>query len=123
MVRPTDFWPVVTYAGNEETRRRLLIGVGSGCKENLPVFKEEVVLRSEVGKLLRYPNHALLRIGGKTAETPEPMDTFLKNLWAELAETVKQKHISLSELKKTGLVGWGLVASLLGHLLLPPQNA
>ena len=69
--------PAMQYARNSETRK---IYFTASQRQNLPIFKEIVVLRDEAARLLGYPNHAAFRIEEKMAGTPETVKVFMEDL-------------------------------------------
>lgn len=95
-----DLFPTLKYATNVHTRRSLLIANENKCNQNVPLFKEAMVLRDEAARLLGYPNHAAFRIEDKMAKTPETVDTFLGGLRSKLADGGLSEIEVLKKLKK-----------------------
>ena len=80
----------------------------SQCNQNVPLFKEAVILRDEAARLLGYPDHASFRIEDKMAKTPKTVNDFLEDLRVQLApggvkETEHLKAIKKEDLKSRGL--------------------
>lgn len=103
-----DLFPVLKYAKNAEVRRRLFVANENKCNQNVPLFKEAIVLRDEAARILGYPNHATFRIEDKMAKEPKTVDDFLGDLRERLApggveETKKLKSLKESDLKDRGL--------------------
>ncbi|KAH7149032.1 thimet oligopeptidase [Dactylonectria estremocensis] len=98
--RPPDFYPVMRHAISEQTRRHLFISNDNQCNQNVPIFREAVILRDEAARLLGYSNHAAFRIEDKMAKTPETVDKFLKDLQLRLEEGGRLEVGRLKELKK-----------------------
>ena len=96
-------FPTLKYARNPETRKRLLIGNENKVNENVPLFKEAIVLRDEAARLLGYPNHAQFRIEDKMMKTPEHVDKFLGGLREKLTPLAQKESNALKEIKKAYL--------------------
>jgi metallopeptidase MepB len=79
-----DFIPTLRYAKNSETRKRFYVANENKCNQNIPLFKEVMVLNDEAACLLGYPNHASFRIEDKMAKKLEIVDTFLGDLRSRL---------------------------------------
>ncbi|KAL1953431.1 hypothetical protein VTO42DRAFT_2838 [Malbranchea cinnamomea] len=98
-----DLFPTLKYAKNAETRKKVLIANENKCNQNVPLFKEAVVLRDEAARLLGYPNHATFRVEDKMAKTPETVDNFLGDLRKRLTAGGQQEIKVLKELKAQDL--------------------
>lgn len=68
--------------------------------QNVPLFKEAVLLRDEAARLLGYPNHAAFRIEEKMAKEPATVNAFLSDLRTRLAPGGQKEKSHLLELKK-----------------------
>jgi metallopeptidase MepB len=79
-----DFYTAMRYAKNGETRKRIYTANDNKCNQNVPLFKEVMVLRDEAARLLGYPNHAAFRLEDKMAKTAETVNTFLDDLRSRL---------------------------------------
>lgn len=95
-----DLFPTMKYAKNSEVRKQVMVANENKCNQNVPLFREAIVLRDEAARLLGYPNHAAFRIEDKMAKTPETVDTFLGDLRARLTDGGKQEIQTLMKLKK-----------------------
>ncbi|KAJ5320598.1 hypothetical protein N7508_000881 [Penicillium antarcticum] len=95
-----DLFPTMKYANDPETRKQVMIANENKCNQNVPLFREAIVLRDEAARLLGYPNHAAFRIEDKMAKTPETVDKFLGDLRNRLTAGGKQEIEKLHELKK-----------------------
>jgi len=69
------------------------------CNQNVPLFKEAMVLRDEAAHLLGYPNHAAFYIEDKIAKKPETVDTFLGDLRSRLTAGSQREIEELKQLK------------------------
>ena len=81
-----DLFPTLKYCTNSETRKRVFIANENKCNQNVPLFREAVILRDEAARLLGYPNHAAFRIEDKMAKTPKTVDDFLGDLRSRLSD-------------------------------------
>ncbi|KAL2012533.1 hypothetical protein VTN00DRAFT_58, partial [Thermoascus crustaceus] len=102
-----DLFPTLKYAKNAETRKRVMIANENKCNQNVPLFKEAIVLRDEAARLLGYPNHAAFRIEDKMAKTPQTVDNFLGDLRSRLTAGGLKEIEALKELKKQDLESRG----------------
>ncbi|GES64018.1 metallopeptidase MepB [Aspergillus terreus] len=111
-----DLFPTMKYAKNPETRKKVMIENENKCNQNVPLFREAIILRDEAARLLGYPNHAAFRIEDKMAKTPETVDTFLGDLRSRLTAGGQKEIQSLLQLKKADLEARG--ESFDGHYYL-----
>lgn len=81
-----DLFPTLKYCTNAATRQKVFIANENKCNQNVPLFKEAIVLRDEAARLLGYPNHAAFRIEDKMAKTPKTVDDFLSDLRSRLSD-------------------------------------
>ncbi|KAL2153644.1 hypothetical protein VTH82DRAFT_4799 [Thermothelomyces myriococcoides] len=95
-----DLFPTLKFAKNPETRRKVLIANENKCNQNVPLFKEAILLRDEAARLLGYPDHASFRIEDKMAKTPKTVLDFLGDLKSRLAAGGVKEIGHLLELKK-----------------------
>ncbi|KAL3462218.1 peptidase family M3-domain-containing protein [Aspergillus heterothallicus] len=102
-----DLFPTVKYAKNPETRKKVTIGNENKCNQNIPLFREALILRDEAARLLGYPNHAAFRVEDKMAKTPETVDKFLAGLRERLTDGGRKEIAKLQELKKSDLESRG----------------
>ncbi|KAI9678247.1 MAG: hypothetical protein M1817_006192 [Caeruleum heppii] len=103
-----DLFPTLKYAKSAAVRQKVFIGNENKCNDNVPLFKEAIVLRDEAARLLGYPNHAAFRIEDKMAKTPKTVDDFLGDLRTRLtsagqAEVKKLKTLKEEDCKARGV--------------------
>ncbi len=98
-----DLFPTLKYCTNSETRKQVFIANENKCNQNVPLFREAIVLRDEAARLLGYPNHAAFRIEDKMAKTPKTVDDFLGDLRGRLADGGLAEIATLKEMKKKDL--------------------
>ncbi|KAI0161064.1 Metalloprotease [Hypoxylon sp. FL1284] len=95
-----DLFPTLKFAKNPDTRRKVFVANENKINQNVPLFREAVLLRDEAARLLGYPNHAAFRIEEKMAKEPATVTTFLSDLRTRLTEGGKKETAHLLELKK-----------------------
>ena len=95
-----DMFPTLKYAKNAEVRKKVFIANENKCNENVPIFREAVLLRDEAARLLGYPNHAAFRLEDKMAKTPKTVDDFLGSLRSKLKQGGQTEIEALKKLKK-----------------------
>ncbi|KAI1802064.1 Metalloprotease [Daldinia bambusicola] len=95
-----DLFPTLKFAKNPETRKKVFIANENKTNQNVPLFREAVLLRDEGARLLGYPNHAAFRIEDKMAKEPATVNTFLADLRKRLAPGGEKEKDHLLELKK-----------------------
>lgn len=110
-----DLFPTLNYATNAATRKRVFIENENKVNQNVPLFKEAIVLRDEAARLLGYPNHATFRIEDKMAKTPQTVDEFLGDLRTRLSQGGKEEIARLKELKRDDLKKMGKEDTFDGH--------
>ncbi|KAF4552950.1 Peptidase family M3-like protein 1 [Elsinoe fawcettii] len=111
-----DLFPTLKHAKNPETRRKVFIENENKCNQNVPLFREAIVLRDEAARLLGYPNHAAFVIEDKMAKTPKTVDDFLGDLRKRLAPGGQDEIKKLQELKEEDLKARGAKSD--GHYYL-----
>lgn len=102
-----DLFPTLKYATNSETRKKVFIANENKSNQNVPLFREAILLRDEAARLLGYPNHAAFRIEDKMAKTPKTVDDFLGDLRGKLSQGGLDEIVTLKELKKEDLKSRG----------------
>ncbi|KAF2180573.1 metallopeptidase MepB [Zopfia rhizophila CBS 207.26] len=98
-----DLFPTLKYAKNAETRKRVFVENENKCNQNVPLFREAVLLRDEAARILGYKNHAEFRIEDKMAKLPRTVDDFLGDLRTRLAPGGQEEIKKLIALKKQDL--------------------
>ena len=95
--------PTLKYATNAETRKRLFIGNENKCNQNVPLFREIVLLRDEAARILGYDSHADRMIGGMMAKLPKTVNDFLGDLRTSFAPGGRKEMANLLKLKQQDL--------------------
>ncbi|KAL0939541.1 metallopeptidase [Colletotrichum truncatum] len=106
---------ILRYAHDPETRRRMYVAYDNRLEENVPVYKEMLILRDENARLLGYKNHADFRIEQRTAPSTEWVENFLRRMCEDLfpqgkkeikrLQEKKSSHLS-TDMEKTKILPW-----------------
>ena len=92
--------PVLNYAHNEETRKRMQTAqYRRGGKENSERLSDALALRDRKAKLAGFKNFAEYQISIKMAKTPERVFAFMNDLSDKLKPLYKKELVALKELK------------------------
>lgn len=102
-----DLFPTLKYATNSATRRKVFISNENKCNQNVPLFREAILLRDEAARLLGYPNHAAFRIEDKMAKTTKTVDDFLGDLRQRLSQGGLDEIETLKAMKKEDFAARG----------------
>lgn len=102
-----DFFPVMQFAKNAETRKKTLIASQNKLPQNIPIFRDVILKRDEAARLLGYENHAAYVIEDKMAKTPRWVDDFLGGLKGKLLEGGQKEKKVLMALKEKDLQARG----------------
>ena len=102
-----DLIPTTKYAKNPATRKKAYIENENKLPQNIPIFREVILLRDEAARLLGYPNHAAYIIEDKMAKTPKTVDDFLGDLRTRLTQGGASEMEVLKALKKQELKSMG----------------
>ncbi|KAK0744929.1 peptidase family M3-domain-containing protein [Apiosordaria backusii] len=95
-----DLFPTLKFAKNPEIRRKVFIANENKLNQNVPLFRDAVLLRDEAARLLGYPDHATFRIEDKMAKTTKTVLDFLGDLKTRLGPGGLKEIAHLQELKK-----------------------
>jgi metallopeptidase MepB len=102
-----DLFPTLKYVTNSATRRSVFIANENKCNQNVPLFREAILLRDEAARLLGYPNHAAFRIEDKMAKTTKTVDDFLADLRERLSQGGLDEIETLKKMKEEDLKSRG----------------
>ena len=102
-----DYFPALKYAKDPAIRQKIYVDNENKCNQNVPLFKEAILLRDEAARLLGYPNHAAFRIEDKMAKTTETVDDFLGDLRKRLTKGGAEEVKALKLLKEQDLKSLG----------------
>lgn len=104
---PPSFYPTLRFLKRADVRRRFYIAGHNECNQNVPIFREIVLLRDEAARLLGYSSHASFRLEERMAKTPATVNKFLDNLRLRLAGGGHQETEALRQLKKRDIESRG----------------
>lgn len=105
--QPNHFYPTMRYAQSSETRKRYMIAYENRCADNVPLFRDIVLLRDEAARMLGYNSHAQWRAENLMAGTPEVILTFLDDLRSRLQPGLQNDLDALKKLKSHHLAAEG----------------
>lgn len=91
--------PIMNHAEREATRRKMFYAIQNRMPENVPLFRELVLLRDETARLLGYPNHAALKTASKLVKNPETVTSILSEIMTRLVPRGAEYARELQELK------------------------
>lgn len=92
-------YKMIAYATSEETRRKIYYAMKNRLPQNVPLFRELVLRRDEVARLLEYPNYLAYKTADKMVRTPEKVINILDEIRERIRpHAVKAAH-ELLELK------------------------
>ncbi|KAJ3940808.1 uncharacterized protein N0V96_008680 [Colletotrichum fioriniae] len=106
-----DYDAVLRHARDPETRRRVYVAFDNRFPENVPLFKEMLVLRDENARMLGYGNHAEFRIERRVAPSTGWVERFLERLKAEVDQEMISEYFPLNHTLSAML---GLFTEFLG---------
>lgn len=95
-----DLFPTLKYAKNASTRRKVFVANENKVNQNVPLFREAMLLRDEMARLLGYPTFAEFVIEDKMMKSAEKVDDFLNGLRGRLADGGLDEIKTLKALKK-----------------------
>ena len=98
-----DYLPTLKYCSNQATRKQVFIANENKCLQNVPLFKEAILLRDEAARMLGYPNHAALMIEDKMAKTVKTVNDFLGDLRQRLRQGGEEEVAMFKKLKESDL--------------------
>ncbi len=75
-----NYYPIMKNAQNPETRRRMYNLHCERFKDNIPLFRETLLLRQESARELGHRSHAVARLPRRIAPSTEWVDELLANL-------------------------------------------
>lgn len=102
-----DIFPVFKYAVNPDTRQKVFVSNENKVNENVPLFRETILLRDEAARLLGYPDHATFRLEDKMAKKPSTVNDFLSDLRSRLTEGGHNEIKVLKEMKRNDIESKG----------------
>ena len=98
----------LAFATRPETRKTIKITNERRFKENIPMFREVVILRDEAARLLGYPNHTAFKVDYKITRSVNSVNEFLGDLRRQVTPDAKSDIQKLLILKAEDLKSRGL---------------
>ncbi|CAN8104142.1 unnamed protein product [Discula destructiva] len=92
--------PVMKHAVREDTRKKMFYAIQNRMQDNVPLFRELVLLRDEAARLLGYSNHAALKTAPKMVRTPDTVRGLLSEIRNGLVPRGAELAHELLQLKK-----------------------
>ena len=93
--------PIMQFATNSQTRKRLSIAMAKKCQEdNTSHFLNALRLRQECADILGYPSHAHYMLQSKMASNPERAESFLLDLIDKIKPQCRKNIFILETLKQ-----------------------
>ena len=102
-----DLFPTLKYAKNPATRQKVFVANENKVNQNVPLFKEAMLLRDEMARLLGYETFAEFVIEDKMMKSAKKVDDFLAGLRGRLADGGLDEIKTLKALKKKDLESRG----------------
>lgn len=99
---------VLANATVSETRRRFLTAYNNRCPENVPLFREMVLLRDEAARILGFASHAQLKTQQTIVKSPEDAFDFLDELYPQLRPAAEKELDFLWKLKERHFQHYGM---------------
>ncbi|KAK2609106.1 hypothetical protein QQS21_002333 [Conoideocrella luteorostrata] len=91
--------PVLRHARLEETRKRMFYAVKNRIPENVDLFRQLVLLRDDISRMLGYAHHLARTTSRKVAQTPEFVTSLLCQLKERLSSAAIENARDLLQLK------------------------
>jgi metallopeptidase MepB len=98
-IKESDSLPVMKFAIQAESRKKMFIAKEHRCERNIPLYREIFILRDEAARLLGFEHHAAFRIHYKMAGTPGYVLKFLDDVEARLKDRRDDEIKAMLQLK------------------------
>ncbi|PKS12966.1 hypothetical protein jhhlp_000307 [Lomentospora prolificans] len=106
--RGGDYPALMQNAVNSATRKKAYLARYNRFPENVDRLKKIVKLRDILAKILKYENHASLKMESRMSESVETVVDFLQDLRTRLTPIGKEDIQAVLELKRSHLQGRGI---------------
>lgn len=100
VLRQPEQGRMMGYVKDSEVRKRVYNITNNVMPQNVPLFKEAVVLRDEKARLLGFPNHAAYKLQRKILRTPEKVKEFLREVQGRLKPKGEDELKRMTEYKR-----------------------
>ncbi|ELR17536.1 peptidase family M3 protein [Acanthamoeba castellanii str. Neff] len=105
-LRYPELLPVMRYANNAETRRKLdTANAARSMRENTPLLEETLALRHEAALLLGYEDHASYVLEDRMAKNPAHVLDFINELSVKVEPLARREWEKMIALKKATVGG------------------
>lgn len=98
-------YTIMRNAHNPETRRRMLSARHQRCAENVPIFREVILLRDENAREIGLMSHAATKLPYRAAESIEWVDELMNRLMETLLPHGKVQFERVKDMKQRCLQG------------------
>ena len=93
----------MTFADNRELRYQMnqayrVRGAQGGSQDNRDILTEVATLRAERAQLMGYVNHASYQLENNMANTPQKVESFLKEVWEPGLNKAGQELVEMQEI-------------------------
>lgn len=92
-------YKIISHAKSEDTRRKIYYAMKNRLPQNVPLFRELVLRRDEVARLLGYPNYFAYKTADKMIGTPEKVISILDEIRKRIRPHAVEAAHELLELK------------------------
>lgn len=97
--KPPHANKVMTYAECDATRKKVHFAVKNRLPQNVPLFRELVLVRDEVARLLGYPNFLAMKTADKMVTRPEVVTDLLAEIRGRVCPRQRELVGELLDLK------------------------
>ncbi|KXH39139.1 peptidase family M3 [Colletotrichum salicis] len=98
-----DYDAVLRYVRDPETRRRVYVAFDNRFPDNMPLFKEMLILRDENARMLGYGSHAEFRVERRVGPSTGWVEGFLRRLSKGLEPRGREEMVRVAERKRVDL--------------------
>jgi thimet oligopeptidase len=97
-----DYVAVMTYAANNETRKKMYVAdLNRQAEKNTPLLEEAILIREQIARELGYETWADYQLDGRMAENTTNVMAFLDAMKGPLVEKNRNELVGLLEIKKS----------------------
>ncbi|KAL6817559.1 hypothetical protein V8C40DRAFT_281751 [Trichoderma camerunense] len=101
---------IISNAKSEDTRRKVYYAMKNRLPQNIPLFRELVLRRDEVARLLEYPNYLAYKTADKMIRTPENIIEILDEIRQRIRPHAVKVAYELLDLKIKDAIARGETA-------------
>ncbi|PTB34860.1 uncharacterized protein TrAFT101_002296 [Trichoderma asperellum] len=100
-------YKIISHAKSEDTRRKIYYAMKNRLPQNVPLFRELVLCRDEVARLLEYPNYLAYKTADKMMRTPKRVISILDEITQRIRPHAVEAARELLELKINDAIARG----------------